>query len=86
VGLAGLWWEQENQRRPSRSFCVRQAGASRDLFRENYFQKGLLRPAGRSALSVCVSVHDSSEIFSSMKRDAGGAVNSSFLPGDGLKG
>src|SRR5579862_3621823 len=38
------------------------------------------------ALSALVSVPDSSEIFSSMKREGGGALTSSFLPGLGVKG
>jgi hypothetical protein len=36
-----------------------------------YFQKGFFKPAGLSALSSFASAPESSEIFSSVKRDEG---------------
>jgi hypothetical protein len=41
-----------------------------------YFQNGFFNPAGANALSTFASVPESSEIFSSSKRDEG-AFNSS---------
>jgi hypothetical protein len=67
-----------------RRLFVQAIGASgRDEFQ---FQKGLMSPAGFNALSEFVSVPDSSEIFSSRKREGGAVSSSSFSLFPGQKG
>lgn len=53
---------------------------------EIQFQKGLISPAGFMALSEVVSVPDSSEIFSSRRRDDGALNSLSFSSFPGQKG
>jgi hypothetical protein len=77
------WREQKIS--AGRRFAHATTGAIRGST-EIQFQKGLLSPAGFSALSATVSVPLSSETFSSRKRAEGALSSFTFLGSLGKKG